>query len=131
MTDTRRLSGHLPTLDGWRGIAVLMVIVYHGLGSGYAVFKPLGGIGVSIFFALSGLLICNRLLVEYDRTGRLDLRGFYIRRAFRILPPAYVYLAALVILGAVSSNELVHACFSGETTTWAVAGAPVTSGRWP
>ena len=83
MTDTRRLTGHLPTLDGWRGVAVLMVIVFHAIGWKNPAFKPLGGLGVSIFFALSGLLICNRLLAEHGRTGRIDLRGFYIRRAFR------------------------------------------------
>src|SRR4051812_39674608 len=106
MTHTRRLTGHLPTLDGWRGVAVLMVIVFHALASPYPVFRPLGGLGVSIFFALSGLLICNRLLAEFGRGGRIDLPGFYVRRAFRILPPAFAYLAALAALGAATPPEL-------------------------
>lgn len=106
MTDTRRLTGHLPTLDGWRGVAVLMVIVFHALASPHPAFRPLGGMGVSIFFALSGLLICNRLLAEFDRRGRLDLPGFYVRRVFRILPPAFMYLAVVVALGAVARREL-------------------------
>jgi peptidoglycan/LPS O-acetylase OafA/YrhL len=100
MTDSRRLTGHLPTLDGWRGVAVLMVIVFHAVGGQVSALRPLGGLGVSIFFALSGLLICNRLLVEHGRTGQIDLRGFYVRRAFRILPPALVFLAVLAVVSA-------------------------------
>jgi peptidoglycan/LPS O-acetylase OafA/YrhL len=104
-------ADYLPTLDGWRAVAVFMVIACHALGSRLPRFKPFGGEGVSIFFALSGLLICNRLLAEYGRTGRLDLAGFYVRRAFRILPPALAYLAALALLtlagvGAAAPSEL-------------------------
>jgi peptidoglycan/LPS O-acetylase OafA/YrhL len=100
MRDTRRLAGHLPTLDGWRGVAVLMVIAFHAFGSRVSALKPLGSLGVSIFFALSGLLICNRLLAEHGKTDRIDLRGFYIRRAFRILPPALFFLGTLAVLSA-------------------------------
>ena len=54
--------------------------------------------GVQLFFALSGLLICGRLLQEEAESGSISLRGFYIRRFFRLQPAAYAYLAILAIL---------------------------------
>src|SRR5689334_2059753 len=86
-------EGHLPALDGWHAVAIAAVILYHGLPAhGPARF---GASGVSIFFALSGFLICSRLLAERERSGRIDLGGFYVRRAFRIMPPYLLYLAVL------------------------------------
>jgi peptidoglycan/LPS O-acetylase OafA/YrhL len=57
-----------------------------------------GWSGVDLFFAISGMLICSRLLEEERVFGRISLRNFYIRRAFRILPPALAYLGAIAIL---------------------------------
>lgn len=99
-------SGYIPTLDGWRAIAILGVIVYHGATT---LFYPLGPYpsyealkviqvghrGVDVFFAISGFLICSRLIRERVKTGRISLSGFYLRRAFRILPPFLVYLAVI------------------------------------
>jgi len=59
----------------------------------------LGGLGVALFFAISGYLITTLLLEERERRGEISLRGFYLRRAFRILPAAYVYLIILAIAG--------------------------------
>ena len=61
-----------------------------------------GGVGVDIFFVLSGFLITTLLLNEYSRSGRIDLRAFYMRRAFRILPAFYVYLGSTVVLSLLS-----------------------------
>jgi peptidoglycan/LPS O-acetylase OafA/YrhL len=97
---TARLAGHLPTLDGWRAVAILLVIVSHQPQVTSPRVKGLGPVGVSLFFGLSGLLICNRLLAERRRHGRIDLGGFYVRRAARILPPALAYLAVLAALTA-------------------------------
>jgi len=52
-----------------------------------------------MFFALSGFLITYRLLEEFEQTARIDLTGFYSRRARRILPPALIYLSVLALLG--------------------------------
>lgn len=96
-------SGYLPTLDGWRAIAIAAVILDH-LTSGFhrqASWYPLlrtGPNGVSLFFAISGFLICSRLLEEEQLSGRISLKGFYIRRACRILPAAFTYLLALALL---------------------------------
>jgi peptidoglycan/LPS O-acetylase OafA/YrhL len=57
--------------------------------------SALGHMGVLIFFALSGYVITTRLVLEYRSNGRISLRDFYIRRAFRCLrsselpPPSY------------------------------------------
>lgn len=68
----------------------------------------LGGVGVDVFFALSGLLITKLLLEEHDRNnGRIDLAAFYIRRCFRVWAPCYVYLAVLGVVAAASRDELV------------------------
>ena len=101
-----------PTLDGWRAIAILLVMFEH---CGGALFEPGGrfpnptwfGIsqhgvfGVDLFFGISGLLICGRLLDENDRTGGISLRSFYTRRVFRIIPPAFAYLATIALLAIV------------------------------
>src|SRR4051812_22693446 len=101
-------NGYLPTLDGWRSIAILAVILDHTisyqLGPRYPFLLPAAGIGqngVSLFFAISGFLICSRLIEEENLCGRVSLRGFYIRRASRILPPAMLYLAVIGALGIV------------------------------
>jgi len=91
---------YIPTLDGWRAVAILLVIGDHlvtaaaGSPSGRTTLS--GQLGVNIFFGLSGFLITSRLLAERP----ISLRRFYIRRVFRILPPAFAYLATLGILGA-------------------------------
>jgi peptidoglycan/LPS O-acetylase OafA/YrhL len=96
-------SGYIPTLDGWRAIAIIWVIESHtrlwsvgGISSQW--FRFHGDRGVQLFFALSGLLICSRLLDEEQRFGAISLRSFYTRRLFRIQPAAFVYLAAISVL---------------------------------
>src|SRR4029077_14301662 len=57
-----------------------------------------GDLGVQVFFVLSGYLITNLLLREYEQTATVSLREFYIRRAFRIFPAAFVFLAVVIVL---------------------------------
>jgi peptidoglycan/LPS O-acetylase OafA/YrhL len=92
---------HLPTLDGWRAVAILAVLGCHAHWPWAAMNRlaPYGAMGVSVFFALSGFLITRRLMEEWRASGRIHLANFYIRRAFRILPPIMVYLAAVSLLG--------------------------------
>ncbi len=85
---------YLPTLDGWRAIAIVAVLCCHA-GWPTAALAPYGAIGVSVFFALSGFLITRRLM----EARAIDLADFYRRRAFRILPPIVVYLAVVAVLG--------------------------------
>jgi peptidoglycan/LPS O-acetylase OafA/YrhL len=98
-------SGYMPTLDGWRALAILCVLLAHAYFPGQSTRSinhrtPFGELGVEVFFALSGLLICGRLLDEERLTGNIHIKGFYIRRIFRIQPPALVYVAFLAILTA-------------------------------
>lgn len=73
--------------------------------------SQVGAFGVDIFFALSGLLITTLLLREADG-GPLSLRGFYVRRVFRILPPLLVFLAVAVLLGKIQPGwELLSSVF--------------------
>jgi peptidoglycan/LPS O-acetylase OafA/YrhL len=94
---------YLPSLDGWRAVAISMVLFAHTRLPGNALqsLATYGAVGVHLFFAISGFLITDRLIQEQHRTGRVNLRSFYIRRAFRILPAALTYLAALCLLGFV------------------------------
>jgi peptidoglycan/LPS O-acetylase OafA/YrhL len=97
-------SGYLPTLDGWRAIAIAGVLLDHATveifrNSSAHSFLRTGPNGVSVFFAVSGFLICSRLLEEKQLTGTISLKGFYLRRACRILPAAFAYLAVVGALG--------------------------------
>ncbi|MGH3635804.1 MAG: acyltransferase family protein, partial [Mycobacterium sp.] len=96
---TSRPSDHsrrpgIPALDGLRAVAVALVLADHGgipgMGGGF--------LGVDIFFVLSGFLITSLLLDELGRTGRIDLAGFWIRRARRLLP-ALVLMVLTVAVG--------------------------------
>ena len=98
----------IPSLDGLRAVAVLMVILSHasawsnlpknGALHAAVVVVGQGGLGVSIFFVISGFLITTLLLQEEDRTGTIHLRRFYFRRTFRIFPPFYAYLAIAAVV---------------------------------
>jgi peptidoglycan/LPS O-acetylase OafA/YrhL len=104
--------GYLPTLDGWRAIAIVGVILCH---DSLHTLGPLstkwfyleGRKGVDVFFAISGILICSRLLEEERLRGRISLRNFYVRRAFRILPAAFVFLVVIALLNAMG-RIIVH-----------------------
>jgi peptidoglycan/LPS O-acetylase OafA/YrhL len=67
---------------------------------------PGGHIGVNIFFVLSGFLITTILLREFEGTGRVSLRRFYIRRALRLLPALYVVLAVFTVYELVRRHSV-------------------------
>ncbi|MGA3240067.1 MAG: acyltransferase [Bryobacteraceae bacterium] len=102
-----RKSSYIPTLDGWRAISIGLVIVSH-LVPDNPVIVALGPLGVSIFFAISGYLICTLLLQERARNGRISLAGFYARRAFRILPPAVAYLTVVLALSLATLPDVLR-----------------------
>jgi peptidoglycan/LPS O-acetylase OafA/YrhL len=86
-----------PGLDGVRALAVLAVLAFHeGIGG-----APGGFLGVDIFFVLSGYLITDLLVAQRSRLGRLDLRGFWVRRARRLLPALAVVLVTVTTAVAV------------------------------
>src|SRR5579862_2046258 len=82
-------SQAIPSLDGIRAISVLIVVLSH---SELGTLIP-GGLGVTIFFFLSGYLITTLLLAENARTGKINIPRFYARRMFRLMPPLFISLA--------------------------------------
>ena len=98
--------GRIPSLDGWRAIAIILVLGSHFVFTsslpreltGYLGLFFDGELGVRIFFVLSGFLISLLLLRETERTGTISLKRFYLRRIFRIFPIYFVYLAVLAAL---------------------------------
>lgn len=94
-----RISG----LDGIRALSFFLVLCGH---SGFA-WIP-NGFGVTVFFFLSGYLITTLLRKEWIQTGSLSVSHFYIRRAFRILPPFFfaTILAVALALAGVTASEV-------------------------
>lgn len=72
----------------------MLVFVAH---AGWHYIVP-GGFGVTIFFFLSGYLITTLLRREWERTGTISFRNFYLRRAYRIFPPLYIVLVLFFLL---------------------------------
>lgn len=86
-------ENRLPVLDGFRAIAVLIVMASHG----FTDVIP-GGFGVTIFFFLSGYLITTLMVKEWQRKDKVDFGGFYFRRAIRIVPSMLIAIAITVAL---------------------------------
>ncbi len=91
-----------PDLEGFRGIAILLVLLCHARLPG----AEAGFIGVDVFFVLSGFLITGLLVDETQRTGRIRLGAFYARRARRILPAAIVVLASTLLVAQLVLSPL-------------------------
>src|SRR4051812_6223428 len=102
-------------VEGLRGVAVLLVVLGHlevpGFGGGF--------MGVDVFFVISGFVITSLLAAEYGGRGSISMRGFYARRARRILPAALTVIGAVVVAGGVLLNELRVAQIRHDAV-WAV-----------
>jgi len=85
---------HLPALDGVRGFALIGMLLFHG---GFAWAKG-GFLSVSTFFTLSGFLITNLLVREWEKNNNIELLRFWGRRLRRLMPAA---LAAIALIGIV------------------------------
>ncbi len=85
--------GYRPSLDGLRGVAIVMVVLFHF----HVPYFSSGFVGVDIFFVLSGFLITVLLCEERRRTGRTDFPAFYRRRALRLFPALGSVLIVLIV----------------------------------
>lgn len=107
-------SSRIPSLDGLRALSILLVMFGHfAYTPGFPVHRNMltdayAHYGVRIFFVISGFLITTLLIREREKTGAIGLKKFYIRRAYRILPVAYVYLIVIVVMfnGAFTYKQL-------------------------
>ncbi|MBS1793182.1 MAG: acyltransferase [Acidobacteria bacterium] len=106
---------HIPSLDGMRAVAVLLVVFFHAIHilPGLQPYLNGGFLGVDVFFVLSGFLITSILLQEFDRTGSISFKNFYVRRFLRLMPAYWLHLAVLFLLGGVlftaAESEILYA----------------------
>ena len=115
---------YIPAIDGLRAVAVIAVMFYH-LGFTWI---PGGFLGVDLFFVISGYVITRLLLDSIAQSGGLDLRGFYIARARRLLPALVFMLVSTTIAIGIWAPDtikrlLIDTPFSltGTMNWWLVA----------
>lgn len=106
----QRSTSRIPSLDGLRAISIVLVLMSHVPHTyGYPLHSTWeivlgnfgiahGEMGVAVFFVISGYLITTLLMKEREKSGRISLGNFYVRRALRIFPAAYLYLLAVTVL---------------------------------
>lgn len=99
----RDRPGHIGGLDGLRALAVVAVLLYH-LSPG---LLPGGYLGVDVFFVVSGFLITSLLIRERERTGRVALGRFWLRRARRLIPALAVVVVVSVAIGFLVGRDLL------------------------
>jgi len=116
-------ASHIPSLDGLRAVSISIVFIAH---AGLDRVIP-GGLGVTIFFVLSGYLITTLMRTESANHGAVSISAFYTRRAFRILPLFYSVLTLAVVatlflgLAGGSVNVAATAAQYGHITNyWAI-----------
>src|SRR5690349_21179032 len=90
----------IPSLDGFRALAISLVFLGHTAGTRHFLTNAevgrvgdVGNLGVRLFFVISGFLITRLLLVEAASYNRISLKAFYMRRVLRIFPACYVFIA--------------------------------------
>ena len=104
---------HFPGLDGLRGLAVIVVLLFHG-GFSWAVG---GYLGVSTFFTLSGFLITSLLLAERTVTRSVDVPRFWVRRLRRLMPAALGALTLAVLFAHFAGTASQQRSLAGDVTS--------------
>jgi len=109
---------HIPSLDGWRAVAIMMVILGHlmlTLQKGTLLHSILrltvfGSLGVKIFFVLSGFLITTLLIKEKIKFSEVNIKNFFIRRSLRIVPVLYLYIVVIYLINLVLhlNLQIIH-----------------------
>ena len=94
MSAQHQVVGRMPALDGLRGVALLLMMMFH------TITPPFSGgfISIDMFFVLSGYLICGLLLREFAKTGSISLPRFYMRRFLRLMPTLWALLTVVLVL---------------------------------
>ena len=99
----RPKSRYIPALDGLRTLAVVAVVLYH-LNLTWA---QGGLLGVTVFFVLSGYLITRLLITEVSKTGRIDLKSFWIRRIRRLFPAVVTVVVVTCALCTIFNHVML------------------------
>lgn len=134
-------SRNIPSLDGLRAISVLMVLSSHMTAEllriipfvPYWLYTAWGASGVQAFFIISGFLITHLLLKEWNGTGAISLKRFYLRRAFRIFPPLYVYLGVALVLtlaGVFPGQAKAFIAAASYTWNYQPGGSSILEHMW-
>lgn len=97
-------SRYITGFDGLRAIAVISVIIFHL----WPTYLPGGWMGVPVFFVLSGYLITDQLVQEYDHDGHIKLFSFYLRRIKRLYPALLMILLATSTYIALFARDLLY-----------------------
>jgi peptidoglycan/LPS O-acetylase OafA/YrhL len=95
---------YMPGVDGLRAVAVIAVLLYHANFG----FIPGGFLGVEVFLVISGYLITSLLLLEWIRTGSVDLKDFWLRRARRLLPALFVLLLLTATAAMIFARDALY-----------------------
>jgi peptidoglycan/LPS O-acetylase OafA/YrhL len=126
MADEGRTLTFIPAVDGLRAIAIVMVMFHHA-DQPHTWFDGGRG-GVDVFFVISGFLITSLLVNDFDRHGGLNLKRFYSRRAYRLLPAVAVMLVAVVGYASVTAKLAHHPL--PRSTAWAAVLALLYVSNW-
>jgi exopolysaccharide biosynthesis WecB/TagA/CpsF family protein len=111
----RSPSAYVPGLDGLRAVCITLVVLSH---MEFGALVP-GGLGVTIFFFISGYLIIRLLMAEHDAFGAVDLPRFYGRRMLRLLPELIVLMAVLgLVLGPLLNQPLRLGALAAGLAYW-------------
>jgi len=122
-------------LDGLRGVAIALVLAAHLMQKvrpfpGKSYVASLGGLGVYVFFALSGYLITGLLVREHQRAGRVSLRNFYVRRCLRIMPAFYLMIMVTLALAMLLPTVVVTERQALEASLFVANNTSAPMGWW-
>jgi peptidoglycan/LPS O-acetylase OafA/YrhL len=119
---------HLPSLDGLRAISISLVLLGHlsrtrGFIDLNLQIGDYSHLGVVVFFVISGFLITRLMLLERIKNGQVSLKKFYARRALRLFPAMYTYVACVCLLW-LAGVEHLHARDIWHAVTYTVNFLP-------
>jgi len=135
-SQTKFQLGYRPLLTGLRGVAVSCVVLFHIRNiiyqgrtmMGTNIDLTQGYLGVDIFFVLSGFLITLLLIEEWESSGKISLKAFYMRRALRLLPALTVFLSVMIVYALIAfpydrafKTTVVSVASLGYSTNWLMA----------
>ncbi|MFP5436668.1 MAG: acyltransferase family protein [Bacteroidia bacterium] len=109
-------GNRIKSLDGIRAISILMVLLGHMFETLPEAFQNEyvhvilfnSSLGVKIFFVISGYLITRLLIIEKNKSGKIDIKDFYLRRIFRIFPVFYLYIIIVLLLKATIFPDILN-----------------------